>query len=158
MSEKSSLMPEVFDAFPKARVMFGFTVPTLIIWMGIENFSSKAQNAQFRTNNCRKSMKQLQLTTNVLFLGFFSAKWSCLVCTRPQFGMKSQIIFLVNISSPVCLFSFRASRNRPNVLQHFSSSAMQSLEYCCALMWLPEDWTFLRLTGLSNMTLLMIQR
>lgn len=158
MSGKSSLMPEVFGVFPKARVMFGFTVQILIIWMSIENFLSKPQNAQFRTKNCRKSMKQLQLTTNVLFLCFFCAKWSCLVCTRPRFGKMSQIIFLVDISSPVCLFPFRASRNRPNVLQRFSSSVMQSLEYCFALMWLPEDWTFLRLTGLSNMTLQMIQR
>lgn len=84
--------------------------------------------------HCNLWEMPLLVTLCCSLFSLFTVKWSCLVSTRPQFGKTAQIIFLVDISSPVCFVPFRASRNRPNVLQRFSSSVMQSLEFCCALM------------------------
>jgi len=58
-------------------------------------------------------------------------KWEIRLKVRSWQGL---VFLFFDISPLMCLFPFRASRNKPNVLQHFSSSVMQNLEYCCALM------------------------
>lgn len=40
------------------------------------------------------------------FLCFFTAKWPCLVCTRPQFGKMSQIVFFCCYVIPSVFVSF----------------------------------------------------